>query len=110
MFVLTDDPTFAHKVKVMVPVDGGHLPQDFTATFRVIPTEEAAKYDLSDGQSSKEFLRRVVVKFGDDLVGDDKQPLPYSDDLRDRLIGVPYVRQALARTYFAAIGGQTLGN
>lgn len=110
MFVLTENPTFSHPVKVLIPVDGGHKEQSFTAEFRVIPAEEAAKFDLNKGEDSRAFLQRAIVKFGDDIVGPDDKPVPYSDELRDRLIGVPYVRSALARTYFAAIGGQKLGN
>ena len=45
-----------------------------------------------------------------DLVGDDDQPLEYNDALRDQLIGVPFVRIALFRTYLEAVTKARAGN
>ena len=46
----------------------------------------------------------------DDLAGDDDQPMPYSDALRDELLKVPYVRAALAKSYFTAVTKAAVGN
>ena len=110
MFTIDPDPKFTHVVKVRVPVDGGFAEQSFKATFRVIPAEEAATYDLSTGADSAAFLRRAIVSM-DELVGADGQTtVPYSDALRDQLLAVSYVRSALGRTYFEAVAGAPLGN
>jgi len=109
MFVVDPDPQFTHTVKVKVPVDGGYEEQSCKATFRVIPTEEAATFDLTDGAESTEFLRRALVSL-DDLVDGNKQPVPYNDTLRDQLLSRAYFRTAVARTYFAAMTGAQSGN
>ncbi|NML88346.1 hypothetical protein HHL26_04605 [Sphingobium sp. TB-6] len=109
MFIVDLDPQFTHAVKVKVPVDGGHKEETFKATFRVIPTDEMGQYDLSDGESSAVFLRRAIVSMSE-LVDRDKEPLSYNDDLRDELLRRPYVRSALARTYFEAVTGAKSGN
>lgn len=109
MFVVSEKPTFTHDVEVRVPTDGGFTDQKFKATFEVMPTETFAEYNMSDAASSTEFLR-AVVKHMDELVDRDERPVPYSDTMRDRLLNVPYLRSALARTYFKAVGGATLGN
>ena len=105
MFTVDPDPKFTHDVKVRVPADGGFVDQTFKATFRVIPTDEMAGFDLTDRDSSTNFLRRAIVSM-DGLVGaDGKTAIPYSDVLRDQLLSVPYVRTALGITYFDAVAG-----
>ena len=109
MFIVKPNPTFTHPVIAKVPVDGGYDDQRFTATFQVMPVEEAAEYDLTDGKSSAAFLRRVIVELGELADAGDKS-VPYNDALRDQLLNVPYVRTALAKAYLGAIGGAALGN
>ncbi|MEA3265209.1 MAG: hypothetical protein U9R07_17190 [Pseudomonadota bacterium] len=112
MFKLSADPRFTHEVKVQVPVDGGHKEQSFKATFRVLPLDQLTAEDedaSSDDQSQVNTLRKVVVGL-DDLVDDAGEPVPYSDEIRDQLIGVPYVRIALMQTYIRAITKVKAGN
>lgn len=109
MFKLATNPTFTHKVEVLVPVDGGHAKQNFKATFRVMSTDDAAKFDFSDPESNAAFLREVLVST-DDITGEGGDPLPYSDELRDQLIAIPYARTGLAKTYFDGVAKARLGN
>ena len=109
MFIVDHSPTFTHPVTVQVPVDGGFEEQKFKATFNVIPAEEAKEYDLSDAGQVTAFLKRVLVSM-DDLVDKDGQAVPYNDSLRDKLLGLPFLRLALSRTYFAGVSGAKSGN
>lgn len=110
MFKLTSNPTFTHEVKVAVPVDGGYRDETCRATFRVIPHSEGANLNLSDAEESTEFLKKIVVSI-DDIADDNGNPLPWNDDVRDQLFGgFPYLRRALARTYFSAIQGERVKN
>lgn len=107
MFKVTTEPKFTHPVTVMVPVDGGHKEQTFTCTFRVADVEALDK--LKDEEGQKGLLQRVICGMAD-LVGEDDQPLPYSDELRDQLIGVPYVRLAMLVAYTGAVTKAKAGN
>ena len=107
MFKVTQDPQFTHAVKVQVPVDGGHVEQSFKTRFRVVPLEELQDLMTLEGQELA--LKRVIVDM-EELVDEQKQPLEYSDELRDQLIAVPYVRAALVRTYQAGILKARTGN
>jgi hypothetical protein len=111
MFKIAANPTFTHNVDVFVPTDGGHSKQSFKATFRVAPTAESDETapDLSTISGSTTFLRDVIVGMSE-LVGADDQPLTYSDQVRDELLKLPYVRSALARTYFTAVNKASVGN
>ena len=107
MFKVTEERTFTRSVPVMVPTDGGHTKETFQATFRVVDIEELNDTHTLEGQQA--VLRRVIVEL-DELVDDAGQKMPYSDDLRDKLIRVPYVRSALLQTYMQAVTKARLGN
>jgi hypothetical protein len=107
MFKVTSEPRFSHSVTVMVPTDGGHKEQTFTCTFKVEDVEALDKLQGEEGQRG--VLQRVVCGMSD-LVGDDDQPLTYSDALRDQLIGVPYVRIAMFLAYMGAVTKAKAGN
>lgn len=107
MFKVVTKPTFTHPVTVMVPSDGGHSQQKFKATFAVEDVDELSHIQDEGGQ--KAVLQRVITNMSD-LIGDDDKPLPYSDQLRDQLIGVPYVRIALFKTYIDAVTKAAVGN
>lgn len=109
MFTITDEPTFRHDVKVKVPCDGGHREETISATFRVISDDETDKHDLYSRESSTSWLKRIIVKL-DGLVDTDKKPIPYSDEVRDRVIALPYARLAIAQTYLAAVTKAREGN
>ncbi|RIV82950.1 hypothetical protein D2V17_14200 [Aurantiacibacter xanthus] len=110
MFVVTKgNPTFSHIVPVMVPVDGGHDEQTFTARFEVIDHEELQAINREKGELG--MVKAVWKGWGDDLVGEDKKtPVPYSDNLRDQLAGKSYVSAAVLQTYLKAVSKTRVGN
>lgn len=108
-FKVVQERQFTHRVKIFTPVDGGHKEESLKVTYRVIDAEELDRYDLSSTQESTDFLRAVVVRI-DEAIGEDDAPLPYNDELRDVLLGMPHVRAALGRGYFDGIGKGRKGN
>lgn len=105
MFKIAADPSFAHKVKVRVPVDGGFADQEFTARFRVVPWDDVKALDHDPAAQ----LRLIWI--GAEGIADDAgAPLPWSDALRDQLIGILFVRLAVLRTYVDAVTGAVRGN
>ena len=109
MFKIVSNPRFRHVVTVLVPVDGGHAEQTLGVTFRVLSSDEAEAHDLSTTAGMDAFLRAIVVGL-DDVVDDDGHPLPFSDGMRDRVLGPMYVKLAVLRAYTAALGKARLGN
>ncbi len=107
MFKVTEERTFTRSVPVMVPTDGGHTKETFKATYRVVDIEELDDTHTLEGQ--QRVLRRVVVSM-DELVDDAGAEMPYSDELRDKLIRVPFVRSALLQTYMQAVTRARAGN
>lgn len=107
MFKVTTEPKFTHPVTVCVPTDGGHVEQTFKATFRVLDAEQLSPDSTVEGQI--EDLRRVLVTMHD-LIGEDDQPVSYSDALREQLIRLPYVRIALINAYVRGVTKAKQGN
>ncbi|MEX0841715.1 MAG: hypothetical protein WD039_05460 [Xanthobacteraceae bacterium] len=109
MFKISEKPTFTHVVKVLVPVDGGHREDTLRATYRVLPIDEVKKIDLDAADGATAFLRAVIEKL-DDIADHDGNAMVYSDELRDRVIALPYCRAALAQGYFDAVSKAKAGN
>lgn len=103
MLKVTDTLEFTHPVKVQVPVDGGHITQEFEARFRAVDDDDLA------GLSPKEQLRRVWIGWGK-VVDDAKEPVPFSEEMREQLIGRTFIRFAVLRAYAEAVTGGKRGN
>ncbi len=109
MFVLDQEPRFTHPVTVNKPVDGGFEQQTFKATFLVIMDSELGTYDLDSRAGSTDFLKKALVGFAD-VQGADDQDVLFSDQTRDAMIDMPFVRVALVKSYLAAVYKAQLGN
>lgn len=107
MLTITNTPEFTHTVHVMTPIDGGHREDTFKARFRML--EDDPDVDFFNVDSVKGHLRRLVVLM-EDLVDEQGQQIPYSDDVRDRMLSLPHVRIALLRTYRDALAKERVGN
>jgi len=109
MFKIDHTPSFTRRVEIKVPADGGHERQDFNVTFRVLPDAEIEAFDMRTAAGEREFLAAAVTDF-EDVEDEQGKALPYSDALRDRLIGLAYVRVALINAYYAALMGNRVKN
>jgi hypothetical protein len=108
MFAITETPEFTHTVYVQTPVDGGHREDTFKARFRVTDDEEN-KADFYKVDQVKDYLRGILVGM-EDLVDDRKNPVQYSDSVRDQMLALPHVRLALLKTYNQALAKARVGN
>lgn len=109
MFKLIENPRFTREVTVLTPVHGGHLKESFRATFRALRVSESQSFELATGEGTRSFLEHVLVTV-DDVFDEAGAELPYSDQLRDRLLDVLFVRQALLKSYFDGVTPERLGN
>lgn len=109
MFKLITDIKFTHRVPVMVPMGEGYDEQSLKVTYQVIGDDRLATFNTSDTEQMKAMLR-VIVFAMDDVADADGQPMTYSDELREQLIDLPYVRMALVKGYYRGVYSSTLGN
>ncbi len=109
MFDISEIRTFTHDVPIIVPVDGGFEDRNLKTTFNYIDVEETQKFDLRTPEGTTAFLVRIVSMFHD-LMDGEKNPVPYTEAVRDALLRKQYVRQGLANYYFDALGKAKEGN
>ena len=109
MFKICEKPEFTHKVTVLVPVDGGHKEEAFSARFQVLPSDKTESFNLQNTDELKGFLREALVGM-EDLANADGMPLAYNDEVREAVLDLPYARLGLLRTYMTAISKARMGN
>lgn len=109
MFKIVDTRTFTLVVPIMTPADGGYIKESLRATFQVIDTEAMEAFNLATAEGTTAFLKAAVVKL-DGATNADNEPIAYNEQLRDQLLKLQFVRQALATAYFEAMTRVKEGN
>lgn len=107
MFTIIETPEFTHRVRVQVPVDGGHEEQTFMARFRVLDDPDPKTVMTAEGVRAR--LRDIVVEITD-LATPQGEPVSWSDKVREQLFAQPHVRIALLQTYRDALSKERAGN
>lgn len=111
MFKIVEDRTVRWPVAITAPQDGGGVQKcRVTAHFRMLDDKRFADF-IGVGERSGEgdagILREVLVGWDEGDVRDEAdQAQPFSEEWRDRLIGVSYARMALIQAYLEAHGGR----
>lgn len=113
MFKIKKDNRFWWPVKVDVPVDGRHATHEFSAHFVLLDQDEidetlGGEYN-EDESADRDLLRKVLVGWKQ-VANEDGNEIEFSDEARDRILKIPYVRIALVRAYFKAIAGRRQKN
>lgn len=102
MFVLKKDHSFTWPVHVGIPVDDGKYDvKTFSVKFEAIDQDRIT--DLLTG-SDGDLLKEVVTGWSD-YAGIQGNEIPFSDEERDKLLKIPYVRAAMVKAFFEAING-----
>ncbi len=99
-------PKFRHKVTARVPVDGGYRDEVFHVRYQLasIPSDQ-----ISPQYRSDDFLRDIVIEI-EDLVDEAGTPLPWSDEVRERVFALPWASMAIVQGYFEAVNGARTKN
>lgn len=109
MFKIKHNSDFTWPVKVQVPTDGRHQEQQFTARFKVV--ERSRFEDISSGDATAETALLREVLLGWEGVADESgEALPFSEQVRDQLLEIPYVRTAVVEAFFEGIAGRKRKN
>lgn len=105
MFKIQKATSFQWPVQVNVPRDGGGFAtHEFTAEYKML---EQSKIDLALEKFKNEdsdMLKEIVIGWNG-VQDSDGNVLPYSDENRDTLLEIPYVRTALMKGFFEAVSG-----
>lgn len=103
MFKITNDRTYTWTVNVPMPAEGKIVEQPLDVTFHVLDESEISKLMTEQLRPSLPLVERALVKA---VVGDETgKELPWNDDVKSRLLALPYVVSALATAYLSSVYG-----
>ncbi len=109
MFKIVDAPSFKWPVKVNIPKDGGKFTgATFTAEFAALAQDEIDKAleDSREGNLDSGFASKVLVGWPQGQVQDtDGSELPYSDEAKEKLLRMSYVRNGVVEAFFDSVSG-----
>lgn len=109
MFKIVDVASFKWPVKISIPRDGGKfVAATFTAEFAALPQEEIdqAIEDEREGNLDAGFASRVLIGWPTGQVQDsDGGELPYSDEAKEKLLRMSYVRNGVVEAFFDGVTG-----
>ena len=113
MFEIKKSRTFTREVSFQLPVDGGFEKQTITARFKLQDAEFTESFDHSGGGAAgkgvREFLAETITSI-EGVVDENKEPLPYNDELRDLVLANYAACGALHIEYMTAITKVKAGN
>lgn len=98
---LLKERTFATTATLMVPGDDGPQRETMTVRFKLIPDYEQL--------GTMDFLRLAVLNLGD-IVDDDGEPVPFTPELLEAVLGEPWARVGLVRAYWETVTGAAVKN
>lgn len=129
-FVLTPKTSFTAPVTLHVPANGGKTDKlGFSVQFKLLEAEEVrdlmARVQTSSAQQAlllkqrqeqpelaalepmpapqlrdRDIIDEVLIGFGTDLQGPDRQPLPFTPDNLDELLKVHGMEGAIVQSFF----------
>lgn len=120
-FVVQDEIKFRAKVTIHEPTEkGGRATNQVTGIFRVLATSDVKRISkeidarIANGEPvadvETEYLREALIGW-EGIVTPDKAEFAFTDENRDRLLDIPYVRAGFWKSYRDAIsGGARQGN
>jgi hypothetical protein len=93
-------------VRIEEPSDNGVFDvSTFTLEFKCLdqPTIESYK-------NNRDLLDAAVIGWGDDYVDEAGKPVPYSEQEKKYLLGLPCFLRAAGKAFFASLSGAPEGN
>lgn len=104
MFKIEKALTVKWPVTVNIPRDGGRTTKaTFNADFKLLEQDELDA--VMEHGGDREIGCAVLVGW-DGVADDNGAPIAFSEDARDALLKIPYVRAALVGAYFQCASGR----
>ena len=107
MFKLAETNTIWWPVKVSIPLDGGKVRNaTFSAEFEILEQKEQDEL-YAGGGNDVDLVRRVFRRWKEDQVqGPDGAALAVTDEAKESLIQIQYVRAGIIAAYLQASFGR----
>ncbi len=90
-------------------IDGGRWREaKFLGLFSLVHQSEIDDIlaKIADGEEQDEDLASRLLVGWSEIVGEDGQPLPYSEEAKASILDLPHVRRAVLKAYGDSLGGR----
>ncbi len=108
-FVIKQVTSIKEKIIIEIPTDLGRLKRaEIVVEYRKLPVSETKKLleDSAAGEANDdEVLRENIINI-DGLLDEDKNKVPYNDDVLDQLLEMEYVRRPLIKKLMEVVVGR----
>jgi len=111
-FTIRTDYEFDWDATIEQPEEGRHVRRTIRVRFRVLPEDEERQIVESGVPGvDRPLLQRVWVGWREgDVLDADGGPVAFSEEVRDRMLALPYVRLGLVAAYYDAVAGRAVKN
>jgi len=90
-------------VTVSVPQDGGGIREyKFTAFFQMLTADQIKEFE---NEGDEAYIEKILVGWGTDLVDEESTPIPFSDEMRNKLAQMTNVKLGIVNAYWNLIRG-----
>jgi len=104
MFCVSQSDSYKYPVTVETNGETGKKEKStFSAFFKRLSQTEATQLFETENLTFEDLMSAVLVGWGTDLVGSDKQPLEFNAMNRDALFNIPEARFALREAFWESI-------
>ncbi len=104
-FVMAQPATFKWPVRVPVPAAGNYVYATFTGVFKHLAEPEFKKLYSPEAANTDLAIAEAVLTGVEDLTGEDGNPVPSSEELRQKVLSIQRAPWAISATYRAAMLG-----
>jgi hypothetical protein len=102
VFKFVKDYRYNWPVVVRLPADGSTVEATFTGQFKLLsqPEIDAA---VQGNTGERALAAAVLDGWGEDLRGEDGEPLPVTDDNREAMLNIPSIRAGIVAAFFNSL-------
>lgn len=107
-FIIKKEKHYNWPVVISEPVDGGSFnDQRVRVTFKMLNQQRIDEVIKNEAEEDADILRDVLVNWEDGAFKDENNVnLPFTEDSKDLVLSIPFVRSALVKAFFESISGK----
>lgn len=106
-FIIKKLQEYFWNITISEPVDGGFVDQKVSVKFKMLKQDRIDEIIKDEAEEDADILDDVLIGWGEQSFKDEQgNNLLFSQENKDLILSVPFVRTALVKGFFASIAGK----
>lgn len=106
-FIIKKIQEYFWNITISEPVDGGFSDQKVRVKFKMLKQERIDEIIKNEAEEDADILDEVLVGWDEQSFKDEQgNNLVFSQENKDLVLSVPFVRTAMVKGFFASIAGK----